>query len=254
MKIRWGWAAVAVVPVLVWMSAAAMGGGADGGGSRTLAAVVGDPLSFLAKRSPGGRGAGALLSTKPHRAAVGAAAAPPAQRVLGRVRERPPIIPPLEGVAPMAAAPSDMGPLASIAQPGVTPGGATPVFGGPPMGEPGLPYTGPDGGGPTPTLPGTPEVPVVPVVPIVPGVPVLPPVVPVVPVVPVEPVVPGGPPDRPVTPIPPVVPVIPGGPVSPPTPSAVPEPASWVIMLVGFFTVGWSIRRSGARRLSHRPS
>ncbi len=251
MRVRWFVAALVAAPAFVWVSASAFGGGSSPDGSRsTLAAAFADPLSLLAKRSPGHRSPGALLSSKPQRAGLAAAAPPPTQRILGRVRERPAAIPPLEGGAPVAA--GDLVPLGAIpAQPGFASGGAPGIGGVPGFGgEPGSPFPGlpggPGGGGPAgPTLPGSPDVPIVPVVPVTPVV--------VVPVVPVSPLTPPTT-DLPVTPTTPVVPTGPGGPVTlPPTVSPVPEPASWVMMLFGFFALGCSMRRAGVRRAGRGP-
>lgn len=249
MRVRWGVAIAVGVQAVVWMSASAIGGDSGGGATRTLASVMADPLSLLAKRSPGGRGPGAMLSSKPSRALTASAAPPPTQRVLSRVRDRPVGAPVIEGLPPIAASPAagDTVPLVTLAQPDFLPGGGSPLFGGLPIGQPGGPGFG---GGVSPTLPGAPGGgPVTPVVPITPVVPPIIPTEPTVPGTPVTPVVPTGP--GPVTPptVGPVVPVVPGGPVSPPTLSPVPEPASWMIMLMGFFAVGWSIRRAGARAL-----
>lgn len=96
----------------------------------------------------------------------------------------------------------------------------------------------PGGGGETPVPPVEP--PVGPPVP-----PVGPPVPPVGP--PVVPLIPPGPPIPPVTPEPPVV----TPPVIPPV-SAVPEPATWAMMIIGFFGLGAAIRSNRARPSTSR--
>jgi hypothetical protein len=58
------------------------------------------------------------------------------------------------------------------------------------------------------------------------------------------PVTPPIPPERPPPGPPPVAP--PGPPEVPPT-SAVPEPATWAMMIIGFFGLGASIRSNRAR-------
>lgn len=150
-------------------------------GTGGLLAALADPLSLFAERSPGGRGAGPLLSTKPGLA--------PEERVLSEVRERDPGpgIDPVFGVAPDGLAPGS-DPAAG------DPGGGDPG-GGDPFGG------GPGGGGPSfgpfaafnPTQPE------------------------------LLPFAPGSPPD-------------PGIP-------AVPEPATWAMLILGFFAVGMAVRR-----------
>lgn len=124
---------------------------------------------------------------------------------------------------------------------------------------PGLPVVpgSPDAPG-VPVIPGGPDVPGIPFTPIVPDSPLTPvgpdvpgvPVIPGTPDVPGTPVVPGGPlvpggPDvlNPPVATPPGAPDTPVGPVVTPTPSAVPEPANWTMMLLGMGLVGGSIRR-----------
>lgn len=184
----------------------------------TLVAVLKDPLSLFAERSPGGRAEGALLPTKP-----------PRERVLSTVRERDPAgtlpgvddpvvagVPEAGGPAPEervlsgereglpgsgGGAPGGVGGPGGFAPFGGAPGGlipenfATAPPGGPGdpgvPGDPGNPGPGPDGPG-NPGIPGTPPT----------GI--------------VDP--PGG-----------------GSPV--------PEPATWAMMLLGFFAIGAAIRR-----------
>lgn len=68
-------------------------------------------------------------------------------------------------------------------------------------------------------------------------------VTPVAPTDPVTPITPVTPVD-PVTPVTPVTPIDPVTPVTPVTPvAAVPEPATWAMMLVGFFGIGAMLRR-----------
>jgi hypothetical protein len=95
------------------------------GGSGALAEIAGrlsDPLVLFAKRSPGGRGSGALFSTKPERTA---AIVPPHERVLSAVRERQPA----SGVQPSVGSPfsavTPEGPSSSASVPGqsASPGG-----------------------------------------------------------------------------------------------------------------------------------
>lgn len=60
---------------------------------------------------------------------------------------------------------------------------------------------------------------------------------------------PGGPPSGPPTFI---VPQVNTPPIVPPVTPAVPEPSTWMTMLVGFALVGWRIRRTAARTLLAR--
>lgn len=249
MKVRWGLVlAAAAIPVALWMAPAAIGGtskSAGGGAGAGFAARVAGPVAQWAKRSPGERGLGALLSSKPWRAPTSGPGAP-TQRVLPTIRDRP-TPGPILGAGPANLA----GPPAIPPETVPTPVDFVPAVpvGPQPIGGPVWPaYYGPSlspGGGPggpfpgsppvVPGEPGAPDVPVVPGVPEVPGGPEVP-VVPVIPGVPVTPVFPGGPGDGPSTP-----------PTPPLPPSAVPEPATWLMMIVGFFSIGLSIRRARLR-------
>jgi hypothetical protein len=192
-----------------------------------MAALLEDPLSLFAARSPGGRGAGALLSTKHKLAAAG-----PEERVLSEERERPPA----DGTLPggnnpvFGTAPPDGGAPGGGApggDDGILPGGGAPG-GGAPGGVPGdggggpfssLPaladnapqflQNGPQGTIPTPPPPGSDPPPL----------------------------------DSP--------PTGPGGPnLNPGLPGipAVPEPATWAEMIIGFFAIGMAVRRRVRRQ------
>ena len=162
-------------------------------GRSAIAEVLRDPLSILDQRSPGGRGSGALLSTKTKPSIhLAAADGPlgPTERVLAPVRTRPPIDFGSEALVPEIIAPEIEAPIF------VAPAGA-------PVGSfPGLPFITPATGGP-----------------------LLPPET-------------GGPGEKPATP--------------PDVPPVVPEPATWMTMILGFFGAGWALRRS--RRLDRVPS
>ena len=156
-----------------------------------IIAALADPLSLFAERSPGERGGGALLSTKP---------GGPHERVLSEVRDRDP--PAGDPPADFAIAPEDLAAL-----PGGAPGagGAPGDPGGDPLGDRFFAPSGPGGfGGPAflPASFGSP---------------------------------PGGP-------IPPVIdPIIPGA-------GGVPEPATWAMLILGFFGVGAAMRRRERRK------
>lgn len=159
----------------------AAGEGHKGG---MLLAALKDPLSLFAERSPGGRGPGALLSTKPGFA--------PHERVLSMVREHEP---------PNFVFPGVDGPVTALA-----PQSLASVSGGDPGDDPGA---GDPGGDPaffTPFFPGT-----------QPGYPA---------------VFPG-----PALVTPPSDPIV----------AAVPEPATWAMMILGFFAVGLAVRRRARR-------
>ncbi|MGK6321927.1 PEPxxWA-CTERM sorting domain-containing protein [Sphingomonas sp. DT-51] len=154
-----------------------------------------DPSAILGARSPGGRDAGAMFTTKPARQRLASRPrvplpSAPRERVLSNVRERPSI-----GWAPpyveLPATPLAFGPATPIGDVPLTPVALGPL---------------PPGGGFTPTTP----------------------------------FVPGG-----------------GGggngggggggdEVIPPVP-AVPEPATWATMILGFLMVGAALRRVGRR-------
>ena len=137
--------ALLLAPVLAGLFAVAVveaghpANGKAGGTKGGLFAALADPLSLFAERSPGGRGAGPLLSTKPGLA--------PEERVLSEVRERDPG----PGIAP------GIDPVFGVAPDGLAPGGD------PPAGDPGGGPGGGDpfgGGGPGPFAafnPGQPE-------------------------------------------------------------------------------------------------
>ena len=159
-----------------------------------IIAALADPLSLFAERSPGERGGGALLSTKP---------GGPHERVLSEVRDRDP--PAGDPDPNFAVAPEDLAALTGGA-PGA--GGAPGDPAGDPLGDRFFAPSGP-GGGPAflPASFGPP---------------------------------PNGPPPN--GPIPPVIdPIIPGA-------GAVPEPATWAMLILGFFAVGAAMRRRERRK------
>lgn len=191
----------------------------------TLVAVLKDPMTLFAERSPGGRAEGALLPTKP-----------PRERVLSTIRERDPagtlpgVEDPVVAGVPEAGAPGGPAPeerVLSGEREGLPGGGAPGGFGGPggfaPFGgAPGglIPEnfaTAPPGGPGDPGVPGDPG-------PDGPGNPI--------PGTPPGLLDPGPGPDGPGIP-----PGLPGG------GSPVPEPATWAMMLLGFFAIGAAIRR-----------
>jgi hypothetical protein len=217
---------VAGFVALFFVAAVQQGDPAAGkAGITTLVAVLKDPLTLFAERSPGGRAEGALLPVKP-----------PKERVLSTVRERDPTgtlpgvdDPVVAGVpeAPDPAAipeervlsgereglpgggggaPGGFGGPGGFAPFGGAPGGLIPenFATAPPQGD-GDPGPGPDG--PGNPIPGTP-----------PGL-----------------LDPGPGPDGPGIP-----PGLPGG------SSPVPEPATWAMMILGFFCIGAAIRRRRA--------
>lgn len=113
-----------------------------------------DPGSIFAERSPGLRGSGPLLQTKPDRVAAAALPMGPEERVLSGVRDRPDDLFPAGG-PPLAL--NDAPPSLTFGdQPAGPPGGGSPPPGGPgtpgPLTPPGLeggpPGGGPPGGGP----------------------------------------------------------------------------------------------------------
>lgn len=180
----------------------------------TLVAVLKDPLSLFAERSPGGRAEGALLPIKL-----------PKERVLSTVRERDPtgtlpgVDDPVVAGVPEAAGPAGPAPEERVLSGerdgfpgggGGAPGGFAPLGGGGPGGL--IPEnfaTAPPGNPGAPGGPGDP-----------PGI-----------------ADPGDPsPD-------PGGPGNPGNPGVPPGGSPVPEPATWAMMLLGFFAIGGAIRR-----------
>ena len=174
----------------------------------TLIAVLKDPLTLFAERSPGGRAEGALIPVK--------------ERVLSTIRDRDPAgtLPGVEDpvVAGVPEAPGPAGPapeerVLSGEREGLPGGGGAPGgVGGPggfapfSMGPGGLIpenfMTAPPGGG-DPGVPGDPGP---------------------------DPGFPPGPPPPP-------------GILDPPGVSPVPEPATWAMMILGFFAIGAALRR-----------
>jgi hypothetical protein len=164
-----------------------------------IVAALQDPLTLFAERSPGGRGARALISIKPIKG--------PHERVLSTVRERPHVIPPgldspVFAAAPEAVASIPMVPPQYDTQP------IDRIFGPPPFAFfPGIISSS--------LIPGAP-----------PSTPILPPTGPDVP-----PIIVGPPP--PGTPVPPSVPETP-----PPVTIVLPEPATWAMTIFGLFGIG----------------
>ncbi len=156
----------------------AAGEGHKGG---MLLAALKDPLSLFTERSPGGRGPGALLSTKP--------GLTPHERVLSMVREHEP---------PNFVFPGVDGPITAL-----VPQSLASISDGDP-GNDGV--SGDPGGDPdffAPFFPGS------------------------------QPSYPAVFPGPALAPTPPSDPII----------SAVPEPATWAMMILGFFAVGAAVRR-----------
>lgn len=158
MKVRWGLViAVAAITAVTWVSTVAVGRDVAGEGRlAALAAMVRDPLSLLAMRSPGAREPGALLSSKPPRDAEPA----PGERVLPTTREPPPppLLPPDGEGAGSSFDGSDLTTLSALPEadfPPVDP--LEPEFEGPPMVVTLWPPWGPGtpggGGGDTPLPP-----------------------------------------------------------------------------------------------------
>lgn len=175
----------------------------------TMVAVLKDPLSLFAERSPGGRAEGALLPSKP-----------PKERVLSTVRERDPTgtLPGVDDPV-VAGVPEAAGPGGPVPEERVLSGerGGLPGGGGAPGGSGAPGGFSPFGGAPgglipenfTTAPPGTPGDPGVPGEPGNPGIPGTPP----------------------------------PGLLDPPGVSPVPEPATWAMMLLGFFAIGAAMRR-----------
>ncbi len=202
-KLRWK-RAIVLVPALSGLFLLSAGEESRG----AIADVLRDPLSVLAQRSPGIRGAGAMFQTKPDR--VNSLAqrphSGPTERVLSNIRKRP-LISPAEDVAGLLAAlPMD--------EPGVSflEGGDPSLVSGPDV------LAANDVGGPIVSGGGAPAPDV--------GNPAL---------------------------------ITAPGPISlpeqleSPVPSAdvpaVPEPSTWLTMIIGFFAVGTAIRRGNHRTL-----
>jgi hypothetical protein len=208
--------------------------------SRIVAALK-DPLALLAERSPGGRTPGPLHLTKPN--------AGPHERVLAQVRERDPAPdstpatddPVFAGNAPATTSfPGDLSQGSGLSPgipatfntplgfPGIGAAAANPGGGGTLPGDPGTPSTPGDPGGLTNTQPGDPGIPDPP-----PGDPGNPTGTP-----PGDPGTPGAPPGDP------------GGPTggTPPPTTAIPEPATWALMILGLLAVGTTMRRQERKR------
>lgn len=163
----------------------------------SVAAALVDPISVLAARSPGARGAGALSQSKARLAKK--ASAPwdqPVERVLNAVRTRPSTVVPAETVtfAPVIGGPGDLNGVPAVEPLGDA--GGLPIGGGFPGGFGPVIVGGGGGGGGGGTTPGEPGT------------------------------------DNPTpTPTVPVVPI-----------PAVPEPATWLMMLLGFGSMGFVLR------------
>ena len=139
-----------------------------------MASAWRDPLAVMSERSPGGRGAGALYSTKPLSERLGTAlASGPTERVLGLPRVRPD----LPGILPPDATPLALGPEPAVLPVGVLPSGLTDGPGLQPF--PDVFPPAPTVGGPIIVPPGLePEIPTTPTVPTAPPSPPPPSVVP----------------------------------------------------------------------------
>lgn len=177
-----------------------------------MAATLADPASLLDRRSPGERDPGAKFSTKQKHAA--APAGKPHERVLAAVRD-PALLPPI-GLPDMGA--PVLPPLPVFAALPAGPLGAGfPIGGGvgpAGFGAPGIGAPIPWGGGGGGGSGGTPTP----------------------------------------TPTPTSTPTPTPTPTSTPTPpvSAVPEPASWAMLLMGFATAGAILRRTGRETARRR--
>lgn len=230
-----------------------------------LASVFKDPLRLFAERSPGVRGDGVLLSIKPERMA-----AIPHERVLSGVRERDPapfIAPDIPDYIVPAQDPGTGGALPNVASDNPGSGTGNPGFGPSPV-PPlrrrlGAIPQGQAAGAP-PVLPGgagdgvTPEdpaigLPLLPadagdgVTPLDPGL-VLPPAAPALPIIALAdpPLIPGLVSDPPTDPGPGSGPTIPPDTTQGPGTTAVPEPATWTMMLLGLIAV--AARRPARQR------
>lgn len=186
-RTRWkvALALVALIGVGAWSN-----GSID---SRAIAALLKDPLSIFAGRSPGEREPGALTQSKPDRGpGMQVPHIVPKERVLSTVRSRPaaPLATAtdsLPGAIGDAGEPIDEGTLitSEIDDPAITGGGGEPFFVPPTANGPGLyPIDNPGTG---------------------------------------------------------------GGAVDPPT-SPVPEPETWLMMIVGLCTIGGALRRARSGR------
>ena len=123
------WTLAALVALLV---PAGIGVTRFGGGEAARAAILADPMSIFAARSPGGRGAGALAQTKLAYAPTSfsskdVAGLIPSERVLANVRTRP-VAPQLN--TPGFAAPQSVNgtPLGAVPTPGGGAGSTIPSF------------------------------------------------------------------------------------------------------------------------------
>jgi hypothetical protein len=200
---------------MMWRGAhAAAVASAVGGAASAVSVAVRDPGAIFAARSPGLRGAGALLNTKAERVAAATRTAPPGspeERVLASIRERPPETelafnaprPPLTGTLPA---------LADGGAPSFVPTGASPLQ---PAFPPAFPPAFASGPGAVPLSAS-------------------------------QPAPPGSdtPGDTPSSGTPPLTTT----PAGPPPVSAVPEPAAWMLMSLALFAVGGVLRRERARR------
>lgn len=187
---RWARTLV-LVPLLIGLflvSVVELGHPAAGKAGRAgLMAALEDPLALFAERSPGERGGGALLSTKP---------GGPTERVLSEVRDRDPAAGDAGPIPP--ATPEDLAALPNgLPNEDSLPGGG----GGPGGGAPGP-------GAFSPSFAPFPQ----------------------------------GPNDPPDPGIIPGVPPPPGGGIS-----AVPEPATWAMLVLGFLGVGAVLRRRAGK-------
>ena len=229
----------------------------------TLAQMVKDPLSLLNDRSPGARAGGALTQTKQalaRRPGGDEQGTVPSQRVLSTVRDAgPPPLSIVPGVAPVPL--SDLaGPFPAAAPfggiPGVggsVPGGFFPFF-------PGVGGSGPGGGGggiiPTPTP--TPTATTIPTptptpTPVPTGTPtptptVAPTIVPTATPTPTPTATPTPLPTGTPTPLPTGTPTPLPTAMPTPTPTVppvggVPEPATWLTMILGVAMIGGARRR-----------
>ena len=181
---------------------------------RILAALA-DPLAVLAARSPGSRGPGKLRMTKSRAA--------PYERVLSEVRERPVVIDlPPAAVAPVVAenAPEvasypSVPPAESANNQSSESSFPTPVNS--PFGLPGAPVSESGGTDTPPGGPGSGDIP------------------------------PGGPGGIITPPGGTDTPGSPGGPDTPPPTIALPEPATWLSMILGLAVIVTMRRREGRR-------
>jgi hypothetical protein len=185
------------------------------GGTAAVAKALQDPLSLLADRSPGSRPEGALLSTKRAKAK----ALDPVELVLPGGRTRAPVA-------------EDAAPEASLAEPAADPLLAVAAT------ELPLPFSTPEAA-PLALVSGAP-----PYLGGAPGPGILIPIGDLPPIAPPGPSGPGTPPDCCSSGTPPDTP--------PPVTTAVPEPGTWVMLILGFFLVGGSLRAATRRAAAGR--